>query len=342
MRCDIFNFAKNHKKTIITVAGLAITSVPAVYYFLKNNEESSLKINEKWEDEYINKVDTLKKKHEYLLSAYSSVCQSRMKKYLLNIIEIIDKIYDIESLKKQVMEAETSGARAKAFKILGKTVIARDISFSIITSCMIFALECQANVIAHEMANQSKFNNSSNSVDSEALYIQTFLRMISLFISENNLKNITKKVNEIVFVDMEPVDLKKSFTKKEFIDTLVVLGKAVLRDNFFQNISDKFVSNMNFVRQQEIELVILFENYVYLLKNVCKNNLLELLVERYLTNFGFKIFSKIESDNCYYIGLIPQISETYNETAFQNGNLNVNDIICDIQKICYDKLTNKA
>uniref|UniRef100_A0A0N5BR15 Peroxisomal assembly protein PEX3 n=1 Tax=Strongyloides papillosus TaxID=174720 RepID=A0A0N5BR15_STREA len=339
---NTFDFIKRHKKAIIASSTIVAGGAASIYYYLSKKEESLKVVDEKWENEYINKINILKKKHEYLLNAYSAARQLKMKEYVQKILKIIDDNYNIENIKTQIMDAETSDIRAKAFINLGKTAIARDISFSIITCCMLVALECQANVLAYEISHQSRFKNTSSSTDSEAYYTQTFLEMITLFISENNLKNIMTKINEIVFTDMESVDLKKSYTKDEFINNFVNLGKAVLHDDFFQSISDKFVPNMKFVRQQQIELVILFEDYVDLLDIINQNHILETLIEQYLTNFSSIAFSKIKNDNCYYVGLIPKISESYDQAVRQNSNLNVSDIITDIQNICYDKLLNKA
>uniref|UniRef100_A0A0K0E7N7 Peroxisomal assembly protein PEX3 n=1 Tax=Strongyloides stercoralis TaxID=6248 RepID=A0A0K0E7N7_STRER len=338
---DTFNFIKKHKKAIIVSSTVIAGSAASIYYYLSTKEKPLVEINEKWENEYNSRIETIEKKYEYLLSAYSATCQSRMKKYLPKIIQTLDNIYDIESIIGEIREAKTNEDRAKAFANLGKISIARDISFSIITCCMIFALECQANVIAFEMSHQSKLKITSESNDSEAYYTKTFLEMISLFVSENNLKNITNKINEIIFIDMESVNLKKLYTKDEFINTLTSLGKSILMDDFFQNISNKFVPNMNFVRQQQMELVVLFEDYVDLLDIICQNNLIESLVEKYLVMFGSLVYEKIGNEDCYYIGLIPKISDTYKEGTTISQNFDINDILKNIQQHCYYKLKKK-
>uniref|UniRef100_A0A0N4ZTG5 Peroxisomal assembly protein PEX3 n=1 Tax=Parastrongyloides trichosuri TaxID=131310 RepID=A0A0N4ZTG5_PARTI len=338
---DTFNFIKKNKKVILSTSTIIIGASASVYYYLKSKEKCINDNLNDWENEYAEKLCILKKKHEYLLSAYSCARHEKMKEYYQKILNELDESYDVESIKENIKNAENTTARASEFSKLGKIIIARDVSFSVISCFMIIALECQANVIAYEMSHQSGLKTSSTSTDSEAYFTQTFLEMISLFASKNNLRNIINKIDEIVFTDMEIVDLKKSFSKEEFIKMLTQFGNAILQDDYFKNISNKFVPNMKFVRQQQVELIVLFEEYVDLIDTIQQSGIINLLVEKYLLTFGNLICDKLESNNAYYIELLPKITETYEHGVRKNKNFDCSEIIKEIQEICYDKLINK-
>uniref|UniRef100_A0AC35TTM0 Peroxisomal assembly protein PEX3 n=1 Tax=Rhabditophanes sp. KR3021 TaxID=114890 RepID=A0AC35TTM0_9BILA len=332
-----YEYVKKHKKAIIATGAVLAGGTVFAYNYWNKEDENKQSIHEQWESEYNNKIDILKKKREYLLNAYSTSRAKKMQEFYPKILEALDLHYDLNVMKEKFKKAENSSKKAELFNELGRLVIGRIVSFSVTSVLMLTALECQANVMTYEMTHTSK-KPIIGDQDSEAFFTQTFLEMITVFASSNNLENIFTKIDEITAPDIEALSLKKIFSEGEFKVLLRSLTTTVLENAFFERIDEKFVPHMKFVKQQQMELVILFEEYVDLLEMAQKKDVVNDVSIKFVNLFAANAFKVIESGSCHYISLMPKLEATFADSYKKIVKANDPYLTDEIQQFSFDRI----